>query len=217
MRPLALPTPFLWLLFGLLLWPALVSGQEQTFSFSLLNRTYEAFIEELAPVEVGPATILLTSPDHSLTLRSHQVTLSKRGPSLYGVDLELRFGGRGLLDADVSMGAIRTQLSDELAVPAQTLRLEGAAVITRGEQGYTITTTELPASVRVRIESRLAKRLFGICHQMVLVLVSLDCAELEASLTDVEAPLPPPGESYWLGFEDLTDAERRVLDAFLLR
>ena len=42
-----------------------------------------------------------------------------------------------------------------------------------GAEGYLITVQELPAEVTVHIESALAQRLFGICHQMVLVLVNL--------------------------------------------
>ena len=195
-----------------------VGAQQSSFEFQKINRTYEAFIEELAPVVIGPATIALSSQDHSLTLASHKAVmtpLDARGE--FRIDLSMKFSGRGVLDADVSMGAIKTQLSDNLAVPAQTLDLSGRVRITAGETGYTVTTLEMTPEVEVRIDSGLAKRLFRICHQMVLVLVNLDCVALEQSLTNVKAPLPPPGESYLLPYEELTEQERRDFDAFLLR
>ena len=43
----------------------------------------------------------------------------------------LRLSGSGVLDADIKMGAIKSQLSDRLSVPAQTIELSGRAVITK--------------------------------------------------------------------------------------
>ena len=50
---------------------------------------------------------------------------------------------------------------------------------------------------------------------MALVLVSLDCVVLEESLTNLEVPLPEPGESYLLPREELTQKEIAALEQYL--
>lgn len=227
----------LWLGAALLLWAGPLLGQSQEtpppapafspvspsaepgareFRFERLDRTYEAFITELAPVEIGPALVKLSSPEHSLTLVRHVARLEPLGRGEFLIDLEVRFAGVGALEADVTFGRIESHLSDQLAVPVQTLRLAGRVHMAAGAEGYLITVREIPAEVTVHIESALAQRLFGICHQMVLVLVNLDCVELEQSLTRVRVPLPGAGETYLLTYEELTEDERLTLDGFLL-
>lgn len=113
------------------------------------------------------------------------------------------------------MGSVSTQLEDELALPAQGLTLKGRVGITPVEGGFSIEVLELPRSVRVRIESRLARQLFTLCRPMALVLVSLDCELLEDSLTNIEVPMPEPGSTYLLPREELSDAEVSALAAYL--
>ncbi len=191
-------------------------AEVREFRFERLDRTYEAFITDLAPVEIGAAHVELSSPEHSLTLVRHLARLESLGMGEFLIDLEVRFAGAGTLEADVTLGRIESHLSDRLAVPVQTLQLSGRVHIAAGTEGYLITTRELPAEVTVHIESALAQRLFGICHQMVLVLVNLDCVDLEEALTRVRVPLPPAGETYLLGYDELTDPERLALDQVVL-
>ena len=191
------------------------SAAAEEFQFERLNRVYDEFLTDLAPIEVGPAHVDLRSPKHSLTLVRHKATLSPAQAGAHKIAIEVRVAGRGLIEADVSLGAISTTIEDDLVVPAQTLRLEGTAAVAKSAEGYVITTLSMPAETQVRIESQLATRLFKICHQMVLVLVNLDCVDLQNALTRVRVPLPPAGESYLLGFEELTPAEQAALDGYL--
>ncbi len=185
------------------------------FSFHRLNRTYEAFLTDLTPIEIGPATVKLRSPDHTLTLASNRASLAKAGDGSYDARLQIEFSGHGTIIADVTLGTLQTQIQDELTVPLQALELRSRVTVTVSPEGYTILPLELPSSVPVRIESRVAQRLFAICRPMALVLVSLDCALLERSLTLLDVPLPPAGEGYWLPAEELEPEERLRFESFL--
>ena len=150
-------------------------------------------------------------------VESHAVELTADPRGGHKIELELRFGGHGLIEAQVTLGKIESHISDELGVPIQSLLLVGRIEIDRSEGGYTITTIEVPEHARVRIESKLARQLFSLCRQMALVLVSMDCVELERSLTWLEVPLPTPGSSYFLPDRELTEPERLRLDDYLTR
>ena len=204
------------LLAVLLLGGGAAAGADE-FSFERLNRTWEGFITDLSPVEVGQARVLLSSPTHSLTILRHSARLRPDGRGGHHVDLELRFGGRGTIDADIEFGRIRSRLSDELVVPPQTLQLSGRVAIRTSDDGYLVTTTELPATVTVTIQSQLARQLFSLCRQMALVLVNMDCETLEDSLTNLQVPMPAPGQTYLLPLEELTGDERKLFEAYLTR
>ncbi|MEM1244996.1 MAG: hypothetical protein AAGA81_08040 [Acidobacteriota bacterium] len=188
---------------------------EETFVFEKLNRAYSEFVQELAPIQVGGANVLLSSPQHSITLIRNQSVLHPAPEGGFLATVDLRLGGYGKLNAQVEMGSVATQLDDELALPAQSLVLRGRVDITEAAEGFWIRVLELPESVKVRIESRLAGKLFNLCRPMALVLVSLDCDLLEESLTNIEVPLPEPGETYLLPREELTDSEAKRLSAFI--
>jgi hypothetical protein len=187
----------------------------ETFEFPLLNRTYEAFIQELSPVEIGPAHVALSSPQHTLTVLGNQASLvpDGNGDHLATVELELEAAGR--LEADVRIGTLESHIGDDLVVPRQRLSLAGRVRIQHTAGGYEITALELPPTVEVKIESLLARRLFALCHQMALVLVSLRCATLEEALTRVVVPLPAPGQVYLLPDSELRSEDRERLDAYL--
>ena len=180
-----------------------------------LNRVYEAFLTELAPIEVGPATVKLQSPDHSLTMVRHLAQLRRWVAASTGLDLEVRFAGSGKLFADVSMGRIETTFEDDLVVPVQTLRLSAGRVCKTAATATTSPRRSLDREVTVRIESRLGGRLVSVCHQMVLVLVNLDCVELDQAMKNLRVPLPPAGETYFLDYIELSEGERRQIDQYL--
>jgi hypothetical protein len=184
-------------------------------SFRRLDRTYEALVEELAPIEIGPARVRLRSPEHSLRILRHRATLAPSKAGGHDVALEVSFTGQGRVEADVEMGAVVSQLADDLVVPEQTLSLEGRAGIARTEEGYQVTVLAVPESVSVKIQSRLAGRLVGLCRPMTLVLVSLDCAALEQALGSITVPLPEPGAQYLLPFSEVDADERARFDAYL--
>lgn len=189
----------------------------ENFEFPLLNRTYEAFIQDLTPVEIGPAHVSLSSPQHTLTVLEHHASLVPDGAGNHLAKVELELVASGRLEADVRIGAVKSHVVDDLVVPQQRLALSGRVRIVRTTDGYEITTLELPASVEIRIESLLARRLFSLCHQMALVLVSLQCKTLEEALTRVSVPLPEPGLAYLLPDAELRIEDRALLDSYLSR
>lgn len=186
-----------------------------SFAFERLNRTFETVVEELAPVQVGPAQVTLRSPQHAFTLRRHLADLKPSPSGGHSIELELSFSGWGLLEADVTMGSLSTSLSDKVVIPGQSLALAGRVQLARTDGGYLVTLVELPPSVSVRIESQLARRLFSLCRPMGLVLVNLDCQALEAALSVIDVPLPAPGQSFLLPDEELTELDREGLDLYL--
>lgn len=187
----------------------------ESFEFPLLNRTYEAFVQELTPVEIGPAHVILASPEHSLTVLDHRAILTPGEDGSHLATVELEFTARGRLEADLRIGTIESHVGDDLTVPRQRLTLSGRVRIARAPDGYLITALELPSSVEVRIESVLARRLFSICHQMALVLVNLSCSTLEEALTRLTVPLPAPGTRFELPDAELRKEDRDRLDAYL--
>jgi len=196
-----------------------VAAQEKdgvrTVSFERLNRVYEQLIEDLSLIRIGPAEVALRSPEHSLTVSRHAATLAAGDAGVFEAELELDISGSGRIAADVVIGSLESQLTQELVVPAQTLRLEGAISIRRGDEGYWIRTERMPATTQVRIESELGTQLFTVCRQMALVLVSLDCEAIERAVTLISVPLPEAGDEYLIALEDTTPEERGELDRFL--
>ena len=196
---------------------SLAEAASTAFTFDRLNRSFEGVVDQLAPVHVGPAEVVLSSPEHAFTLRRHVARLTPTPAGEHDVELEIAFSGWGLIEADVTMGTIATRLSDRVVVPAQSLAITAKARVERTEGGYLVTPTAVPPSVSVRIESQLARRLFSLCRPMGLVLVNLDCLALEAALSSIAIPLPAPGSAYLLPDEELTELEREGLDLYLAR
>jgi hypothetical protein len=197
-------------------WAApVLAGPTLEIFFRRLDRTYSSIVDRLAPIEIGPATVALRSPEHSLRILHHLATLEPDPAGGHRVAVEVRFAGEGRVEADVVMGAVASQLADDLVVPEQTLRLEGRAAIARVAEGYKVTALELPESIAVRIQSRLAGRLVGLCRPMALVLVSLDCGALEQALGVLHVPLPGSGAEYLLPAEEVEPDERARLDEYL--
>ena len=206
-------------LVALLLLTGPAAAQEEpgarVVSFERLNRVYEHLIDDLVPVRIGPAEVMLRSPEHSLTVTHHAATLSPVHDGVFEAALELEIAGSGRIDADVTIGSLESRLSQELTVPRQTLYLEGLVTVRRGEEGYWITTERMPETAQVRIESELGTQLFTVCRQMALVLVSLDCDAIERAVTLILVPLPEAGGEYLIALDDATPEEREEFDRFL--
>ena len=195
--------------------PAQDATETRAVSFERLNRVYEGLIDDLTPVQIGPAEVLLRSPEHALTVSRHEATLRPGDDGVFETTLQLELAGSGRIDADITIGSLESRLSQELTVPRQTLHLEGAIKVRRSSEGYWITTVRMPEAAQVRIESELGTQLFSVCRQMALVLVSLDCDAIERAVTVIHAPLPEAGGEYLIAMEDTTAEERRDFDRFL--
>jgi len=189
--------------------------EAQTFSFQALNRDWEQLIDDLPAVTIGPAEVALRSPEHSLTVVRHEATLTPDGDGVFETELELEIAGSGTIAAEIVIGTLESQLTQDLIVPRQTLRLQGATTFRRSGEGYWIRTQRMPETTRVRIESELGTRLFTLCRQMALVLVSLDCDAIERAVSLITVPLPEAGGEYLIPVEDTTAEERRELERFL--
>ena len=206
-------------LVALLLLTGPAAAQEEpgarVVSFERLNRVYEHLIDDLVPVRIGPAEIMLRSPEHALTVTRHAATLRPVDDGVFEAALELEIAGSGRIDADVTIGSLESRLSQELTIPRQTLYLEGLVTVRRAEEGYWITTERMPETAQVRIESELGTQLFTVCRQMALVLVNLDCDAIERAVTLIRAPLPAAGGEYLIGLEDTAEEEREEFERFL--
>ena len=184
------------------------------FSFTKLNRTYTDLVTDLAPIQQGAVTLRLSSPEHSLVVKRNQLRLRPAEGGAHAGRMELDILGKGWLVADVEGVGIATRLEDELLVPPQTLAVEAKVKLQRAEGGYSVTTVELPRRVEVRIQSKLANQLVSWCEGLALLL-PMDCAGMERSLSVAAIPMPEPGGEYLLADAELTDEDRAALDAYL--
>lgn len=190
------------------------SAQAEEFSFAALNRNYKDLVQQLEPFQVGPASVLVRSPQHVLRLVSHSARLTPSAAGGLDAVLRVEFQGSGQIEADIEMTGLDTTVKDALVVPRQSIEVRGRLSVAQTEGGFLVRALELQPSIQVQIESELAARLFRICRPMGLVLVSLDCRELERSLTLLDVPLPKD-ESFFLADEEIGPAEREALIRFL--
>ena len=184
-----------------------------------INRTYSDFVVELAPIGEEGMSVLLTSPTQTLIVHDHRIRLTQLAGNAAGVfagEVELDVQGKGLLVADVTMGPISRQLTDEVIVPPQTLRIAGRIRIRRVANGYEVTPEELPRSIEIAVQSQTINQILALCDQAAtLSLGAIDCSGLGSALTRPAVPLPGAaggGGAFLLGDEDLTDTDRAWLD-----
>ena len=191
---------------------------QETLHFDALDRTYSEFVEELAPIQLSSLTVVLRSPEHSMSLESHSARLTPLGDSRYDTIVTFSFHGQGMLDADVTIGLVESQLQDQITLPQQSLQLAGRVHIESGESGYTIRLIEsFQETADVQIESQIASRIIPLCKQLAFVLVSLPCDILQEALSVVRVPIPQPGTTFFLSRTELTGEEASHFDAYLAK
>jgi hypothetical protein len=196
--------------------PVRGAGGATEFEFGRLNRTYSQFVDQLQPVVLGPVEVLLRSPQHQLEVSRNHAWLEPAGEGTHQVRVEIEVQGSGTINAVLRAVGLEGKLDDELVLPRQTLRLDGRIRLSRSPQGYQIALVEAPESVEVQIKSQLAGRLVPVCRQMALVLVRFDCAALEDALSRVQVPIPAPGTEFLLPIEEVSPAEAKALDRYLV-
>lgn len=186
--------------------------------FEKLNRAYSDFVTELAPIGEEGMSVLLRSPTQTLILRDHRIRLTPRTALRDGDfmgEVELDVQGKGALVADVTMGPIVRQLTDEVVVPPQTLRVAARVRIRRVADGYEILPEELPRSIEVAVQSQTINQILALCDQAAtLSLGAITCSGLDRALTRPAVPIPGSG-SLFLGDENLTAGDRERLEALL--
>ena len=182
-----------------------------------LNRGYEGLVEELPPLSIIGIDLRLTAGEHRLTLVAHRLHLRPAGePGLHHARLEFEFRGRGTLEIRGQGNGSRFRFEDEVTAPQQRRSLAGRVRIRPVEGGYLVTTEAHPESLQVELRSRLAGRLVGWCRQMTgWMPASGDCGVFERAFSEAQIPLPPPGETFLLSADELSDGERSRLDDYL--
>lgn len=189
-------------------------------TFPRFNDVYEQPGAVSRPLVQGGVTIRLRSPENHLVLRSHRVRLAPMGDGTHWAEVVADFAGRGRVIADLDFGTGQpTRLEDEVVLPPQTRTVVGRVVIALGESGdYEITPVELPETVAIAFESKLAGGLADLCRTVTLMAgLAIDCGTVEAGLTTASIPLPEPGETYLVPAERLSAEDRAQLDAYLAR
>lgn len=195
------------------------AGEETVeLRFTKLNRAYNDFVQRLAPIGEEGMSIQLSSPTQTLILRDNRIRLTRiagTAPGTVSAEVELDVQGKGALVADVVMGPLARQLTDEVVVPPQTIRIDGRLRIRRVAGGYEITPEELPESVAVAVQSQTINQILALCDQAAMLsLGAVECSGLNSALTHPAVPIPRPagGDVFFLGDENLTDGDRAWLD-----
>ena len=171
---------------------------------------------ELAPIEVGPVTVILTSPSHTLEVLEHELVL---GPVESGDDaarVKARFQGEAHLVADLEIGGVGSQLEDEIELPLQETEVAGLIDIVAEEDGYRVTVVEAPEQVSIQVESTLAGQLGMLCRGFaVLAMGNVDCEAVDQAMSQLKVPLPEAGEEYFIARQALTERELEQIEAYL--
>jgi len=183
---------------------------------SSYNRVYEDVAGELAPIEMPPVRIRLSSPSQAIVVKENLARLEPLGDGRFGGRFELELLGKGKLVVDLDLAGRPQRLEDEVLLPRQRIAIDGEARIDRVEGGYRVRPEKLPAAVRVEVRSRLINDVLDLCGgAALLTLGALDCGPLQQALERPEVPLAGAAGELFLPDADLTADERAALDALL--
>lgn len=178
-----------------------------------LNGTYTGLDTGLAPIEEGPLTIRLSSPEHRLVVHGNRLTLRRNYRGRFDAAVEIELEGEGRLIADVEGAGINNRFTDEVKAKRQTVEVRGEVRLEAAEDGYRFTVVRPGPAVSLEIESRLAGQIVDVCRVVALLpLFDLGCDRVEAALSVVRIPLPERGRVLLLPAERLTDEERAFFD-----
>lgn len=182
------------------------------------NRVYENLAGELAPLELPPVRIRLSSPKQAVLVKDNVAALAPLGGDRFRGRVEIELLGKGQLEVDVEIGQSTQHLEDEVLLPRQRLAIDGVVRLSRAAGGYRVLVEELPPTLRVEIRSRLINDVIDLCGgAAVLTLGALDCGPLTEALERPQVPLDGVARELFLPDSDLTDAERATLDGLLGR
>lgn len=182
-----------------------------------VNGVHRDLAPTIAPLELGPLTVKISSPAQILEVFEHELWLEPAGHD-ETARLRAKYQGQAELVAELMIGDAKTQLTDQIEIPLQETELSGRVHLERDAAGYRVTTIELPDHVEVEVRSGLGAQLAPLCRGMsVISMGGVDCDALARSLSRLRLPLPDPGRSYFLDDASLTETERRQIDAYLGR
>lgn len=196
---------------------ALVSppARAEDLRFEKLNRSYADFAPTLERFEETGVKVTLASPTQRVVLRDHRVRLAPLAGGIFAGRLELDVQGKGRLIADVEFGPLRERFDEEVVVPPQTLVILGKVRMRRVEGGYAVDAVELQPEIELAVQSPTLNSILALCDQAaILALGAIDCRHLDRALTRPKVPIPS-GQSFTLQDADLTDDDRRAIDALI--
>jgi hypothetical protein len=164
----------------------------------------------LPPVswEAGGISGSIAMPNALVSLHRHRLELTPLGAGRFAAVAELEVSGSGDATVLVAFADPPTQLQEVVLAPRQTLLVRGLVEARGGADGsLTLTLVESPAAVAVRVQSRLADGMTGLC---AILVGSGPCAALAQRLERVEVPGPPAGTKLELpaGSVDLATLSR---------
>ncbi len=181
-----------------------------------VNGVHRDFETDLAPIEIGPVTVVLTSPTHFLEVFEHELSLAPGEGGAEMATLRARYQGQAHLVADLEVAGMSSEIDDNIELPLQETEVTGLVEIVRVEDGYRVTALEAPSHVEIQVESDLARRLGLLCRGFaVLAMGNVDCEAVDQAMSVVKVPLPEPGEEFFVANEDLTEQERGQIDKVL--
>jgi hypothetical protein len=181
-----------------------------------LNRTWTDLGAEGIPVDEGPLSVRLRSPENRVTVHRNRLALAARETGDPDARIEVELEGEGRLVADVGGGRFATTFTDRVAAPRQSVRVAGRARVTRDAEVYHLTLVDGPASAPLRIRSGAIDEVLRFCRD-VGWLAKLDCERLRGSLSTVHVPLGDRERTLDLPQERLSAEERAYLDRFVAR
>ncbi|MEL7060323.1 MAG: hypothetical protein AAGN46_09895 [Acidobacteriota bacterium] len=191
----------------------------EVYNGSYANQAGDGFV----PVQQGPITIHLSSPEHELRVLSNQIALSEpREDGSWRADVRARLEGEGDLIARIEGAGEPQTYEDRVRVGQQWIyaaarvRIRPATADGRFS-GYDIEVVEpLQPVVRIFLRSELASQLVTTCRGLAsLALGLLDCDALSASLAAVEVPMPAAGTVYTVLDTGFSPADHDFFDRHL--
>jgi len=181
-----------------------------------VNGVHRDLETDLAPIEIGPVTVVLTSPTHSLEVFEHELSLAPGGSGAETATLRARYQGQAHLVAELEIAGMTSEIDDNIELPLQETEVSGLVEIVRVGDGYRVTALEAPSHVEIQVESDLAGRLGLLCRGFaVLAMGNVDCEAVDQAMSVVKVPLPEPGEEFFVAGEDLTEQERGQIESYL--
>ncbi|MEM1203383.1 MAG: hypothetical protein AAGN66_09170 [Acidobacteriota bacterium] len=201
------------------MYAAPTASAEDGISIEALNGTFEQLDGGLQPIQQGPVTIVITSPEHRLQVFANRFKLSPHasGDGTLDAELDVRLEGWGELVAELVTGAGEpTRFEDTVTAGRQWVRAAARVKLEKAEGGYELTFLEAERpSVDIVIKSGLAKQLVDTCRAFAALPLfggGLDCDSVAASLAVARIPYPDPGTVYLVHGELLTSEERIYFD-----
>ena len=181
-----------------------------------VNGVHQDLDVDIAPIELGPVVIRLSTPSYRLEVLEHELQLGAVGDGVDAGRVKARFSGKAHLVAELGVGDVTSEIDDNIELPLQEIDLEGRVELVREGDGYRVTTLETPSHLEIQVESDLAGRLELLCRGFaIMAMGSIDCESLDQSLTRIKLPLPELGREFIISSSDLTPHERQQIEDYL--